>query len=718
MDEAGRELLGLLDGLPLALAQAASYIRETGLDTASYVRLYKQQWDDLMRCDGEPGSPLVDYEQGSVGTTWAVSFKAVEAKNKNAANLLRLWAFVDSRDLWRGLLQAATDGGEQWPGWLREIAGSEVRYLDAARLLLRYSMIEARESVRGSYMMHPVVHRWASHIQDGTANRSVLRLAVMVVGSSVPSSTSKDYWVVQRRLLPHAERCSWWIGEIYGGRRSFDDITTIDAMHMLGTLYADQGRLTEAESMYQRALEGYEKALGRDHTSTPSAWSLGKLMAISDPTFTSALMRLRSRTHAMAASATLMEVNNMTDKKAILGSGHEAITQTHGLLSRGSKGPVSRLNPGTSTAGPKSLSNAEAKPILRAKTMTAVEERSQSTDGKVWTGLDGAKASDSDWEIVSNWIHDTLYLARIPGKWRPGVIGTVVGLGVFVLIMAFAAQYLFPDPSFLRAHLDASTLPKNLSRLHPETLRYFSIDDSWLDCYIDGGLSVANHLDPEHDATRLSIKKLINQALATGSVNGKPIPVPRSGFVVRSAAVKAAPDLRVTVTRFQFDTSKRSWVEDESYDPLLRHTRLDDYTIFCLVDVPLDQICKINLAQPPHQQRFAFSVQPTFHPDTGAVKDITNELKISKLFTNESLAPEGNGPEGEWPELDPDYQLTTKQEAELYDSIIRCVVLGKWNSDWKIAHKVPPKSLGPYEDAVPDSCLVGLQLNDPCCKLK
>ncbi|SRR6266536_1686633 len=70
MDETGRELLGLLDGLPLALAQAASYLRETGLDTTSYVRLYKEQWDDLMRSDGESGSPLVDYEQRSIGTTW------------------------------------------------------------------------------------------------------------------------------------------------------------------------------------------------------------------------------------------------------------------------------------------------------------------------------------------------------------------------------------------------------------------------------------------------------------------------------------------------------------------------------------------------------------------------------------------------------------------------------------------------------------------------
>jgi len=79
MDKAGRELLGLLDGLPLVLAQAASCIRETRLDTASYIRLYKRQWDDLMGSDGESGSPLVDYEQGSVATTWTVSFKAVKA---------------------------------------------------------------------------------------------------------------------------------------------------------------------------------------------------------------------------------------------------------------------------------------------------------------------------------------------------------------------------------------------------------------------------------------------------------------------------------------------------------------------------------------------------------------------------------------------------------------------------------------------------------------
>ncbi|KAL2115914.1 hypothetical protein VTJ04DRAFT_10169 [Mycothermus thermophilus] len=268
LDEAGRELLDLLHGLPLALAQAASFLRETGIGTASYVRLYKQQWDDLMRSNGQSGFPLVDYEQGSVATTWTVSFKAIEAQNKNAANLLRLWAFVDGRDLWHGLLQAAIDIDKEWPQWLCDIASNEVRYLDAVELLLRYSMIESHESVQGGHMMHPVVHRWASHIQDSAAKKEFLRLAVMAIGILVPDEDSRDYWVVHQRLLPHVERCSWWIGEISKKGWSFDDTTSLGAIHNLGKLLYHQGRLTEAESMYQRALEGKEKALGRNHLLT------------------------------------------------------------------------------------------------------------------------------------------------------------------------------------------------------------------------------------------------------------------------------------------------------------------------------------------------------------------------------------------------------------------------------------------------------------------
>ncbi len=184
MDDSGKELLRRLDGLPLALAQAAAYVRETGCDIATYVRLYEQQWDDLMGSAESDSRPLLDYHRGSVAMTWSLSLNAIEAMNTNtsinATNLLRLWAFLGNRDFWHGLLKRAEanrrkwlekwpkgDFGADWPSWLCEMVCHEVKFLEAARLLRRYSMIEPHASIPGSYIMHPVVHRWTSYMSRG-----------------------------------------------------------------------------------------------------------------------------------------------------------------------------------------------------------------------------------------------------------------------------------------------------------------------------------------------------------------------------------------------------------------------------------------------------------------------------------------------------------------------------------------------------------------------
>jgi hypothetical protein len=199
--------LSLLDGLPLALAQAAAYLRESGLDFSSYILYYKQQWKDLMESHDRSGFPLLHYSERSVWTTWTISFNAIKAKNEAAANLLLLWAFLDNKDLWHDLLHAATDSMEHWPEWLQLIAANELRFVEAAKLLQSYSMIERLEDLK-SYTMHPVVHRWTSYIQDDNQRKEFMQLAVMVVGLSVPDNTTKEYWILQRRLLPHADSCS------------------------------------------------------------------------------------------------------------------------------------------------------------------------------------------------------------------------------------------------------------------------------------------------------------------------------------------------------------------------------------------------------------------------------------------------------------------------------------------------------------------------------
>ena len=46
--------------------------------------------------------------------------------------------------------------------------------------------------------------------------------------------------------------------EVFGPNHT----STLDTVNSLGSLYADQGKLAEAEKMYERALRGYEGALG------------------------------------------------------------------------------------------------------------------------------------------------------------------------------------------------------------------------------------------------------------------------------------------------------------------------------------------------------------------------------------------------------------------------------------------------------------------------
>ena len=207
------ELFRLLDGLPLAIAQASAYLRQSGISVAKYIQLYKQQWKSLMESQDRAGMPLRDYPDRSVWTTWMISYHAIRAKSMAAANLLLLWACLDNKDLWYGLLAEAgmqfTAVADSLSEWLPGIANDEVDFIAAIQLLHSYSLVEDVQGL-ASYATHPVMHRWTFHIQDEEERAVFTRLAVVVVGWAVPDNSKKEYSGVQRRLLAHAQQCCQW----------------------------------------------------------------------------------------------------------------------------------------------------------------------------------------------------------------------------------------------------------------------------------------------------------------------------------------------------------------------------------------------------------------------------------------------------------------------------------------------------------------------------
>jgi hypothetical protein len=74
-------LFSLLDGLPLAIAQAGAYLQESGVGLQTYLRFYEQQWEQLMETRDQNKAPLQDYPNRSIWTTWTISYNAIRQQD-------------------------------------------------------------------------------------------------------------------------------------------------------------------------------------------------------------------------------------------------------------------------------------------------------------------------------------------------------------------------------------------------------------------------------------------------------------------------------------------------------------------------------------------------------------------------------------------------------------------------------------------------------------
>lgn len=97
--------------------------------------------------------------------------------------------------------------------------------------------------------MHGCVHSWMVHVLNQAWDCDLARLAMKLVGSHIPIEQAVWPWLKQQRLLQHATRCVYMLLNIL-----VSDNEMAWECHKLELLYADQGKLVEAEQMYQRAL--------------------------------------------------------------------------------------------------------------------------------------------------------------------------------------------------------------------------------------------------------------------------------------------------------------------------------------------------------------------------------------------------------------------------------------------------------------------------------
>ncbi len=274
-----KELISLLQGLPLAINQSGTYIRVTGMSVLEYIKLHNEAWKNLMETQHRFASqgPL----DRSILTTWTLLFRRLEERNGHAAKLLLLWGFFDNRDIWYDLFKSAfnREVASELPIWYTRCVDDYSSFVKCTRLFVLYSFIDVKIG-SSSFSMHRVLHQWCFQASEDNMGEMAW-LAFVLVASSAPHSTMTDHTLIQRRLLPHCDRVCFLLRGSIPKAPTYEKESSLDiACNTVGYLYRNLGKLREAEDMYVRALAGYERALGPEHTSTlQTVNNLGLLFA-------------------------------------------------------------------------------------------------------------------------------------------------------------------------------------------------------------------------------------------------------------------------------------------------------------------------------------------------------------------------------------------------------------------------------------------------------
>lgn len=225
--------------------------------------MYRESWRQLQ----EETPQLAAYDQ-NLYSTWNISYEQIRQESPIAAALLRQWAYFSNEDLWYELLQ---EKGFQKPGWLAALTKDKVIFHGSLRILCSYGLVEAHSVTnlcgkegRG-YSVHGCVHSWMVYVLNAGFSSEMAWAAIECVAAHVQRGDDSEFWLMQRRLLPHADRCLRLMRDMEDWELNPNATVSLSN---LGILYAEQNRFRQAESLFLKALKGWDKLYGRDHRST------------------------------------------------------------------------------------------------------------------------------------------------------------------------------------------------------------------------------------------------------------------------------------------------------------------------------------------------------------------------------------------------------------------------------------------------------------------
>ncbi len=288
--EAVAELVKYMDGLPLALDQAAAYIRTAQCGVAQYLQLYQARRKELLEKRGRP----VFGHSTSLVATISLTLKKVQGV-RGAQDVLEFCAFLHPEHIPEALLW-----NDESSPFNSHIDADHFLLTEALSALLRYALV-SRHPETETLSMHRLVQ---TVLQDAMPEDRQRQWAGRIIHAVARIFPYVDFFSLQRceRYILHAQMCLQWIERWniihadgtrllrYGGtyfleRGQYAEAETFlrasvskcerlttdqfpelpNSLNCLAILYEKLGKYTEAEHLYRRTLSLCEEVLGPEH---------------------------------------------------------------------------------------------------------------------------------------------------------------------------------------------------------------------------------------------------------------------------------------------------------------------------------------------------------------------------------------------------------------------------------------------------------------------
>ncbi|KAG8630659.1 hypothetical protein KVT40_002278 [Elsinoe batatas] len=247
-DPDARLLVEDLDGLPLALATAGTYLTQEAVTFAEYRQFYQSSWETLDAVT----SDLLTSEEKTVGGTCDITLQQLRSESLACVNMLAFWGLLESDDIWYELLKPGASDDLPWLALVTrdKLTFNQIMHLLCERGLAETSSTQPLAGVSKGYSMHSCVHAWIKAILVQELSPSSARVALQLVSDQICHETASYFWVRDRRIMPHANRI-WDVAQGMG--------IEIDPriMFKLGQLQQRNSHFAKAAVMYEQAIKSF-----------------------------------------------------------------------------------------------------------------------------------------------------------------------------------------------------------------------------------------------------------------------------------------------------------------------------------------------------------------------------------------------------------------------------------------------------------------------------